>query len=164
MKFAITLLSAAAIAMSAAAESLSTYMPACSVDCLTAAISTATTCKGPDDLECFCIAENYRAIYDSGVACVLQACGSDVSVGEVLPAATHMCEVVVARSGSTVTSVANPTTTGGPSGSAANTTTTTTTTTTSSSSPTTSTNAVSRFGAHALAVVVPFAAVAAVVL
>jgi hypothetical protein len=84
MKVSITLLSAAAFGVSAAAESLSTYMPACSVDCLTTAIGTATTCKGPDDLECFCIAENYRAIYDSAVACVLQACGSDVSVGKII--------------------------------------------------------------------------------
>ncbi|KAK4234179.1 putative GPI-anchored protein 7 [Achaetomium macrosporum] len=158
MKIPVALISAATVAASAAAESLSTYLPACSIDCLTTAIGTATTCKGPEDLECFCIAENYRAIYDSGVACVLQACGNDVSVGEVLPAATHMCEVVVARSGSTVTSVGYPASTANPSGSAVN----ATTATSSTSSPTTSTNAVSSFGTHALAVVAPLALAAVV--
>jgi hypothetical protein len=84
MKYFATLLAAAAVA-NAAAKSLSTYMPDCAVPCLTSAISAATTCKGPEDLECFCIADNYRAIYDNAVACVLQRCGDDVAIRKSPP-------------------------------------------------------------------------------
>jgi hypothetical protein len=80
MRYLPALLAAAAL-VSAQNESISDYLPACSIDCLTTAIADATTCTGTSDLECFCIADNYRAIYDSAVACVLQACGNDVSVG-----------------------------------------------------------------------------------
>jgi len=82
MKFIAAILATAAV-VSAATESLSTYIPECAVDCLTKAIPVATKCAGPEDLECFCIAENYRAIYDNAVACVLQACGNDRSVGKL---------------------------------------------------------------------------------
>lgn len=81
MRYFAAILATAAV-VSAATESLSTYIPECAVPCLTTAIGDATTCAGPEDLECFCVAENYRAIYDSAVACVLQACGNDVSVGK----------------------------------------------------------------------------------
>lgn len=135
--FVVLFTAAAAFLVSAAAETINDYLPECAIDCLNTAIGDATTCGGPDDLECFCIADNYRAIYTSGVGCVLQACGNDVSVGtkilplppaasspeswlcfltsnvplypgEVLPAAARMCEIVVERSGNTTTSVGSP--------------------------------------------------------
>ncbi|KXX73770.1 putative GPI-anchored protein 7 [Madurella mycetomatis] len=109
--FVAVLVAAAAFFVSGAAETINDYLPECAIDCINTAIGDATTCGGPDDLECFCIADNYRAIYTSGVNCVLQACGNDVSVGEVLPAAARMCEIVVERSGNTVTSVNFPTST-----------------------------------------------------
>ncbi|KAK3298095.1 uncharacterized protein B0H64DRAFT_137631 [Chaetomium fimeti] len=134
-------LSAVAV-VCAAADSLSTYIPKCAVGCLTTAIDTVTSCKGPEDLECFCIADNYRAIYDSGVACVLQACGNDVSVGEVLPAAARMCEEVTGAGGKPVTSVGSLTTSATTPGPAA------ASTTSSSPSPSTSINSNSRLRAH----------------
>ncbi|KAH6851356.1 hypothetical protein B0I37DRAFT_133994 [Chaetomium sp. MPI-CAGE-AT-0009] len=132
----------------AASQSLSTYIPNCAVDCLTTAIGTATSCKGPEDLECFCIADNYRAIYDSAVTCVLQACGSDVAIGEVLPAAARMCEEVTEPSSKPVTSVGSPTTTATPAPAAAS-------TTSSSPSPSTSTNSDSRLKVHFFQGIVP---------
>ena len=88
MKYFAALLAAAGVA-SAAAKSLSTYIPDCAVPCLTSAISAATTCKGPEDLECFCIADNYRAIYDNAVACVLQTCGEDVAIRKTPLSSPH---------------------------------------------------------------------------
>lgn len=140
MKYSIALFAAAAALVSAVNQSVSDFLPACAIDCITTAIGDATTCKGPEDLECFCIADNYRAIYTSAVACVLQACGNDVSVGtrilmllacppstlvqvltscslgEVLPAAARMCEVVTGQSGTPTTTAENPSSTssGGP--------------------------------------------------
>ncbi|KAK4108050.1 hypothetical protein N656DRAFT_772083 [Canariomyces notabilis] len=135
MRYLPALLAAAAL-VSAQNESISDYLPACSIDCLTTAIADATTCTGTSDLECFCIADNYRAIYDSAVACVLQACGNDVSVGEVLPAAAHMCEVVVARASST--SAAASTGTSAAAGQSTGAATTTSTNGDSTTSPTSS--------------------------
>lgn len=179
MRYFAALLTAAAVA-SAATGSISTYMPECAVPCLTSAISGATTCKGPDDLECFCIADNYRAIYDSSVGCVLQACGDDValgktppplgppispsvivanffpSTGEVLPAAAKMCEEVVAASGQPVTSVGDPAPTNTVEDPA------TTGTTTTAESASTSTNAAdARCGAHVFGLVAPLVLAAA---
>ncbi|GAB1313715.1 hypothetical protein MFIFM68171_03925 [Madurella fahalii] len=111
MKYYFAALLAAAAIVTGAAETISDYLPECAIDCLNTAIGDVTTCSGPEDLECFCIADNYRAIYTSGVSCVLQACGNDVSVGEVLPAAARMCEIVVERSGAPVTSVGFPSST-----------------------------------------------------
>ncbi|KAK0723331.1 hypothetical protein B0T26DRAFT_605615, partial [Lasiosphaeria miniovina] len=85
----------AAMAGVAMAQTLADFIPECAVKCLTDGVAAATNCK-PDDLDCLCIADNYRATYTSAVSCVLAACGNDVSVSEVLPAAAHMCEVVVA--------------------------------------------------------------------
>ncbi|KAK4159905.1 hypothetical protein QBC43DRAFT_326308 [Cladorrhinum sp. PSN259] len=93
MKFFAAILATAAVA-SAATKSLRDYVPECSYKCLNDARASATTCKDDTELECFCVLENYRAIYDAGVGCVLLACGNDVSTGEVLPAVIGMCDEV----------------------------------------------------------------------
>ncbi|KAK0614915.1 hypothetical protein B0T17DRAFT_510738 [Bombardia bombarda] len=93
MKYIAALIAAAGLAV--ASKGFKDYLPECSLECLAAGLADATPCK-PDDLECFCIADHYRATYTASVACVLQSCGNDVSVGEVLPAAAGLCEVVVA--------------------------------------------------------------------
>ncbi|KAL2131959.1 hypothetical protein VTI74DRAFT_4414 [Chaetomium olivicolor] len=161
MKYFGALLAAAAV-VSVAAESISDYIPACAVSCLTTAIGAATKCKGPTDLECFCVVENYRAIYDSGVSCVLQACGNDVSVGEVLPAASGMCEQVVARSGKPVTSVGYPTTSGSaPTPTPAATDAPAASTTAPAPSTTSTPNSVSSLSVHMLGVIAPVVLVAA---
>ncbi|KAK4222466.1 hypothetical protein QBC38DRAFT_489793 [Podospora fimiseda] len=93
MKFFAALLATAALA-SAASKSLKDYVPECAYKCLDDGRAAATTCKDDTELECFCVLENYRAIYNSAVGCVLLACGNDVSTGEVLPAVIGMCDEV----------------------------------------------------------------------
>ncbi|KAK4462285.1 hypothetical protein QBC42DRAFT_268051, partial [Cladorrhinum samala] len=80
MKY-LTALLAAAVAVSAA--ELKDYVPECSLKCLSDARASATPCKDDTDLKCFCVLENYRAIYDSAVGCVLLACGNDVATSKI---------------------------------------------------------------------------------
>lgn len=80
MKY-FTALLAAAVAASAA--SLQDYVPECSLKCLSDARASATTCKDDTDLKCVCVLENYRAIYNSAVGCVLLACGNDVATSKI---------------------------------------------------------------------------------
>ncbi|KAK0702498.1 hypothetical protein B0T21DRAFT_257646, partial [Apiosordaria backusii] len=97
MKYFTALLAAAVagvVAHEGHAHTLSDYVPECSLKCLSDARKSATTCKDDTELECFCILENYRAIYDASVACVMVACGQDVAVAEVLPSVISMCEEV----------------------------------------------------------------------
>ncbi|GFP56035.1 hypothetical protein TASIC1_0006020500 [Trichoderma asperellum] len=85
-----TLLFAASMAVTVAAQSLSDYFPQCSVDCLEDATKKATNCSVTDAV-CFCVQSNYEAIYNQGLTCVLKDCGKDVAVDKVLPAAIQFC-------------------------------------------------------------------------
>ncbi|KAK3321278.1 hypothetical protein B0T19DRAFT_432000 [Cercophora scortea] len=80
MKYFAALLATAAVG-AFAGQTLSDFLPECSVKCLADALAAATPCAA-NDLDCLCIADNYRATYTSGVACVLETCGSDVAVGK----------------------------------------------------------------------------------
>lgn len=73
-----------ALATAATAATIGDYVPECAVSCLEDAIKSATPCA-VDDLNCICIADNYRATYTAGGACVIQACGTDAAVGEYQP-------------------------------------------------------------------------------
>ncbi|RSL55661.1 hypothetical protein CEP54_009243 [Fusarium duplospermum] len=66
------------------------YFPECSLDCLTEAIEKSTDCKETDST-CLCDHDNYVAIYEYTMDCVIDACGEDVAVDEVLPAAEPYC-------------------------------------------------------------------------
>ncbi|KAK1750377.1 hypothetical protein QBC47DRAFT_120750 [Echria macrotheca] len=91
---AVILTLLAAVGAAVAQKTFADYnLPECSIDCLNKAVDSATPCK-PNDLDCFCIADNYRATYDAAVGCVLQKCGQDVAIGQVLPAAAKLCEEV----------------------------------------------------------------------
>lgn len=68
----------------AVAYTIGDFVPACAVSCLEDGVKSATPCAA-DDLGCVCVADNYRATYTASVACVLQACGSDVAVGKLQP-------------------------------------------------------------------------------
>ncbi|KAK4198704.1 hypothetical protein QBC40DRAFT_283369 [Triangularia verruculosa] len=96
MKYIIALLAAVAgvVAHGNHSHTLGDFVPECSLKCLSDARKSATTCKDDTELECFCILENYRAIYDASVACVMTGCGQDVAVSEVLPSVISMCEEV----------------------------------------------------------------------
>ncbi|KAK2011588.1 hypothetical protein LZ32DRAFT_659582 [Colletotrichum eremochloae] len=93
MKYSYVLLAAAA-GLTVAQKKFTDVIPQCSVECLTKAVKDGTTCSSIDDSACICEATNYRNIYTVGVSCVLQACGSDVATGQLLPAAAQFCREV----------------------------------------------------------------------
>ncbi|EXF76437.1 hypothetical protein CFIO01_11824 [Colletotrichum fioriniae PJ7] len=92
MKYSYVLLATAGLA--AAQQKFTDVVPKCSIDCLTKAVKDGTKCSSIDDSACICEADNYRSIYTVGVNCVLQACGSDVAIGQLLPAAGKFCREV----------------------------------------------------------------------
>ncbi|SPO02442.1 uncharacterized protein DNG_05115 [Cephalotrichum gorgonifer] len=79
----------------AAAQKATDYFPECSIDCLEESVSAVSDCSF-DDAWCICVQSTYEAITAHGTSCVMQACGSDVAVGEVLPAAIPYCEAATA--------------------------------------------------------------------
>ncbi|POR34793.1 Uncharacterized protein TPAR_05002 [Tolypocladium paradoxum] len=87
---------ASALVGSVAAQSRQDYFPKCALDCLDIATTQATICS-LDDAVCMCVQKNYEAIYNSGVNCVLQACGPDEAVGKVLPAGAKFCAAATAQ-------------------------------------------------------------------
>ncbi|KAM0429793.1 hypothetical protein ACHAPT_006399 [Fusarium lateritium] len=95
----------AVLAAQAVAQSLdkADYFPECSLDCLTEAIEKSVECKETDSL-CLCDHENYEAIYEYTMDCVIDACGEDVAVDEVLPAAEPYCEDATSLYSATATS------------------------------------------------------------
>lgn len=111
MKAAILLATATLVL----AQDITKYVPSCSLKCLQEAVMSATKCQ-PLDGKCICDRPNFEAIYNSGTACVLQACGSDTSITQVLPGTYKYCEDVLAAagSGSSSSSVAAPTGTPSP--------------------------------------------------
>ncbi|KAI9172621.1 hypothetical protein HJFPF1_02128 [Paramyrothecium foliicola] len=103
----IVLAATAALSGFASAQDKADYLPECSLDCLNTATEQATDCS-LDDAVCWCVQENYENIYDAGVACVLQACGPDRAVTEVLPAAAVFCSAASASaSAATATSASS---------------------------------------------------------
>ncbi|KAK1445788.1 hypothetical protein CMEL01_10031 [Colletotrichum melonis] len=92
MKCSYVLLATAGLAM--AQQKFTDVVPKCSIECLTKAVKDGTKCSSIDDSACICEADNYRSIYTVGVNCVLQACGSDVAIGQLLPAAGKFCREV----------------------------------------------------------------------
>ena len=81
MKYSAIILAAAAGVVSAI--SIGDFVPKCSLDCLTNAISTGTKCALTDPV-CQCQVENYQNIYVVGTTCVINACGSDVAISMLL--------------------------------------------------------------------------------
>ncbi|UQC90057.1 uncharacterized protein CLUP02_15588 [Colletotrichum lupini] len=92
MKCSYVLLATAGLAV--AQQKFTDVVPKCSIECLTKAVKDGTKCSSIDDSACVCEADNYRSIYTVGVNCVLQACGSDVAIGQLLPAAGKFCREV----------------------------------------------------------------------
>ena len=70
----------AAFAAISAAQLVKEYFPKCAIECIIEATGDATDCDS-NDAWCQCIQENYEAIYDSGLNCVMSDCGADKAVG-----------------------------------------------------------------------------------
>lgn len=66
---------------SVAAQNRADFLPECSLKCLDDATKKVTNCA-LDDAVCWCVQSNYEDIYNNGVACVLDACGSDKAISK----------------------------------------------------------------------------------
>ncbi|UKZ83211.1 hypothetical protein TrVFT333_011016 [Trichoderma virens FT-333] len=105
---AASILIAASMAGAVAAQKLSDYFPECSISCLEQGTTSATDCS-LNDAVCFCVQSNYEAIYNAELSCVLKACGADVSVDKVLPAAIQFCSAATESASATATGNADST-------------------------------------------------------
>ncbi|KAL8377444.1 hypothetical protein RB595_008227 [Gaeumannomyces hyphopodioides] len=65
-------------------------VPQCARQCLGPAIKE-TGCS-ETDVACFCKPANREKIVSAGTGCVLQSCGQEKALNEVLPAITKVCE------------------------------------------------------------------------
>ncbi|KAK2031502.1 hypothetical protein LX32DRAFT_726462 [Colletotrichum zoysiae] len=83
-----------------AAQTL-TDLPPCSQQCLLKAITDSSQCQ-VGNTACLCNPTNFQAIVTAATPCVLQSCGPDAAVNQVIPAATRICE---AAGGSVASSV-----------------------------------------------------------
>lgn len=85
MKYAFA---AVALAALARAQSLAD-IPTCAQPCLESAIKDNTSCE-VSDLACVC--KNFDALQGDAQSCVLEKCGAEKALNEVLPAASKLCE------------------------------------------------------------------------
>ncbi|OIW29437.1 hypothetical protein CONLIGDRAFT_680286 [Coniochaeta ligniaria NRRL 30616] len=86
----------AALAAVASAQDISIF-PACSLPCITDAISSATNCSATDYA---CVCSNMDALTAAATGCVVDKCGIDVATGQVLPATKQFCANVDTSSSS----------------------------------------------------------------
>lgn len=63
-------------------------VPACAVTCIDNARSSATSCS-QEDVACIC--KNQAALTAAGTPCVLEKCGAEKALNEVLPAVKAIC-------------------------------------------------------------------------
>ncbi|KAI0536176.1 hypothetical protein GGR58DRAFT_405861 [Xylaria digitata] len=103
MKYTITALAFVAAAVSA--QSLSD-IPECATSCINDARTSETNCAA-DDYACIC--RNIDALTAAATTCVLDACGPETALNEVLPAVQNFCEAVSNGGGETSTPVSEPT-------------------------------------------------------
>ncbi|KAK4100166.1 hypothetical protein N658DRAFT_497628 [Parathielavia hyrcaniae] len=89
MKYTTAILALAAAA--AKAQDLSLF-PECSRPCIIDAVGTSTNCA-IDDYPCIC--NNMDAVKQAATPCVVNACGIDVALNEVLPATEEFCAQVL---------------------------------------------------------------------
>ncbi|KAF4470570.1 extracellular membrane CFEM domain-containing [Fusarium albosuccineum] len=86
MKYSVAVL--ALVAAAVQAQTLAD-VPECAIPCLDDAISSETDCK-TTDLVCVC--KNFDDVRSAATSCVIDKCGSDVAINEVLPATEALCE------------------------------------------------------------------------
>ncbi|KAF5020619.1 hypothetical protein F66182_7350 [Fusarium sp. NRRL 66182] len=72
-------------------------VPECAIPCLDDAIASETNCE-TTDLACVC--QNFNDVRSAATSCVIDECGSDVAINEVLPATEGLCENPEAGAGS----------------------------------------------------------------
>lgn len=93
----------AALALAAAVRAQTRDdIPECAIPCLDDAIQSETDCA-VDDYPCVC--ENFETIQGVATSCVIEECGPETALNEVLPAVEALCE----NAGSEPTSSSEPT-------------------------------------------------------
>ncbi|KZL85693.1 cfem domain-containing protein, partial [Colletotrichum incanum] len=97
MKYTVAIV---AFAGFSAAQTLD--VPQCAQQCLANAITANGQCT-IGDAACLCNPANFQAIVTAGTPCVLQNCGADAAVNQVIPAAGRICAAVAG--GAAVSSV-----------------------------------------------------------
>ncbi|OLN96865.1 hypothetical protein CCHL11_02311 [Colletotrichum chlorophyti] len=103
MKYSYVL---AALVGLVAAQVDPTIIPECARDCLTQAVSSASSCT-PGDYACTCVPETQDKIKTAATPCVLSACGAQVAISEVLPASAKLCAAAAAAGGSASSAAAS---------------------------------------------------------
>ncbi|RSL73837.1 hypothetical protein CEP54_000189 [Fusarium duplospermum] len=85
MKFSLAVL---ALIASVQAQTRSD-IPECALPCLDDAIESETDCKTTDYV---CVCKNFDDVRGKATTCVIDKCGSDVAINEVLPATEALCK------------------------------------------------------------------------
>ncbi|KAL4726960.1 Effector cfem1 [Fusarium chlamydosporum] len=104
MKYSVAFV---ALAAAVSAQSLAD-VPKCAIPCLDKAIESETKCE-TTDLACVC--KNFSDVRSAATSCVIDECGSDVAINEVLPATEKLCKSPPKESEAASTSVKVVTTT-----------------------------------------------------
>ncbi|KAL4907766.1 hypothetical protein BDW74DRAFT_175548 [Aspergillus multicolor] len=89
MKLSISALLLASLATLTAAASIND-IPPCARPCLEKAVKSQTNCA-PTDTNCVCSGDNFSKVQGAATGCVLNACGSETALNQVLPAAQNIC-------------------------------------------------------------------------
>ncbi|KAF2210059.1 hypothetical protein CERZMDRAFT_99760 [Cercospora zeae-maydis SCOH1-5] len=90
MKFSASFVNTALLIFSIGSATAASFndLPPCSQKCIADAIKSSTNCA-PTDTACACA--NQSKIQQAGAQCVIQACGMDVAVNQVMPAVQKGC-------------------------------------------------------------------------
>ncbi|OBS28173.1 hypothetical protein FPOA_02114 [Fusarium poae] len=86
MKYSVAFVALAAVA--AQAQSLAD-VPKCALPCLDKAIASETDC---DKTDLACVCKGFSAVRSVATSCVIDECGTDVAINEVLPATEGLCK------------------------------------------------------------------------
>ncbi|KAM0354295.1 hypothetical protein ACHAPU_001339 [Fusarium lateritium] len=78
----------AALVAAVQAQSLGD-VPKCAIPCLDKAIASESSC---DTTDLACVCKNFDDIRSAATSCVIDECGSDVAISEVLPATEKLCK------------------------------------------------------------------------
>ncbi|KAJ4263006.1 hypothetical protein NW762_006619 [Fusarium torreyae] len=85
----------AALVAAVSAQSLGD-VPKCAIPCLDDAIASKTKC---DKTDLACVCKDFDSVRSAATSCVIEKCGSDVAINEVLPATEKLCDNPEAGSG-----------------------------------------------------------------
>jgi hypothetical protein len=85
MKYAFAAIALAALARAQTRDDI----PECAIPCLDDAIKSNTDCEVSDTA---CVCGKFEAIRKDASTCIVDACGVDVALNEVLPATALLCE------------------------------------------------------------------------